>query len=603
MRNQKWAHLRHVSWLVVGFVVALVGPVPAQPPAAGPRGAIEVRTSIFAPWALGQMGALRRKLGLVGPGPSGPLPKPAFPSYLKTPRSVDELLPAARAAVRQTGGRVPLGLVERGEIAAMFVPYRSEPLVQEAIKRAFAERGVEAQILFENELVGVKKEDLEAIRKAENVFDASDGQQEPAEWFFRTIPDDERARQWVRQRDPQLYRATWPAIKYPNAALARLAEEYGDRIAPAVIRYLDQHPEVKKVFWRQGGRGNTQRALRHHGPKFIGNYTYLDFYDIVSRVPSFPPDVWRLVELKTIEPLGEVDRAEVMDVEGSAFAFDLTAEEARRWAKGVYQQGHLYMFPSQASGSWPYSLVNYPARTPEYVPPVQIEVNGIIAGTNNHVATHPRMEVHVRNGKIAEIKGGGLYGELWRLLLNYPGTQDLTWPLFQKPGYWWLYEAGTGTNPKYFKHPAEILEGRNSSERNVAGVIHWSFGVEAEGPEQPTGDFSPRTIEFGIRHNVPIRHCCHNHNLMPTYQVRIRGTGRWETLINFGRMTALDDPEVRALAARYGNPDEILRQDYIPAIPGITIAGNYNEYARNPGAYWVKWAKSILEGNYKYFKP
>ena len=34
-------------------------------------------------------------------------PPPRFPSYLKPPKSIDEVLPFARAAVRQTGGRTP----------------------------------------------------------------------------------------------------------------------------------------------------------------------------------------------------------------------------------------------------------------------------------------------------------------------------------------------------------------------------------------------------------------------------------------------------------------------------------------------------------------
>src|SRR5262249_23305055 len=234
---------------------------------------------------------------------------------------------------------------------------------------------------------------------------------------------------------------------------------------------------------------------------------------------------------------------------------------------------------------------------------VQPEVSGVIASTDNHAASHPRMEIHVRDGRLADIKGGGLYGELFRLLYNYPGMNELTWPFFQKPGYWWLYEAGLGTNPKYFKHPTEVLRGGNGSERNVGGVIHWAFGTEAQtGPDKP-GERAPETLAFAREHNVPPGHVNHNHNLLPTYQVRIRGTGQWETLINHGHMTALDDPEVRALASRYGNPDEVLRQDYVPALPGITMAGNYDEYARDPGAYWTRWAQSIENGSYRYFRP
>jgi hypothetical protein len=561
---------------------------------------------VYASWSPDQMAERRRAAGLVGPGPQGRPPEPSFPSYLRKPQAVEDLLPAARAAVTQTGGRVPLGLVRAGEIVVLAVEWRAEPMVQEAIVRAFRERNVEARVLYDNDLAGVSRADVEAIKRAENVFTASDGQQEVAQFYmFITgeVPDPDVIKTWIRDRDPALYQATWPQITYPEPRLAQLSADYNTRIADGLVRYLDEHPEVDRVFWRGGGRPNTQRQMRHHGGKFVGNYTYNDYFDIMSKVPDFPSDVWRLIELKTVEPLSQVDRVEVSDPEGTAFAFDLTPAEAEQWAKAAYLQGHLYMFPAQASGHFPYSRINYPAFENEWIPPVQSEVSGVIASTNNHAATHPRMEIVVRNGRIAEIKGGGLYGELFRLLYDYPGMHDLTWPFFQKPGYWWLFEAGLGTNPKYFKHPAEILRGGNGSERNVGGTMHWAFGTEAQnGPDKP-GERAPQTIAFGQEHNVPIGHVMHNHNLLPTYQVRIRGTGRWETLIDYGRLTALDDPEVRALASRYGNPDEVLRQDYVPALPGITMPGNYDEYARDPGAYWTRWAHGVEDGSYRYFKP
>jgi hypothetical protein len=40
-------------------------------------------------------------------------------------------------------------------------------------------------------------------------------------------------------------------------------------------------------------------------------------------------------------------------------------------------------------------------------------------------------------------------------------------------------------------------------------------------------------------------------------------------------LTGLDDPEIRELAARNGDPDEILREAWIPKIPGINIEGDY----------------------------
>jgi hypothetical protein len=77
----------------------------------------------------------------------------------------------------------------------------------------------------------------------------------------------------------------------------------------------------------------------------------------------------------------------------------------------------------------------------------------------------------------------------------------------------------------------------------------------------------------------------HIHLLFPTLTVTTK-SGTDYTLIDNGRLTALDDPDVRALAAKYGDPDDLLKEDWIPKIPGITCAGSYNEYAQNPGK-WI----------------
>ena len=85
-------------------------------------------------------------------------PPPRFPSYLKPPKSIDEVMPFARAAVRQTGGRTPLGLVEKGTVLIV-TDSVAEDLIMQAIKRAYEERGVKVQIVPEYELVGVSKDE------------------------------------------------------------------------------------------------------------------------------------------------------------------------------------------------------------------------------------------------------------------------------------------------------------------------------------------------------------------------------------------------------------------------------------------------------------
>lgn len=567
---------------------------------------VDERNLVYAPWDPAGMVERRRQVGLIGPGTSKPFPAARFPGYLTTPESIEQLMPQAQYAVQQKGGRTPLGLVEPGDVVLIPLPHTAEPLVQEAITKAFAARRVEARLLYEHELAGVAKEDLEAIDQIQNVFKAGDGQQELS-FLNRTgrFDDPDLAENWTRQQDALLADATWPEFKYSNERLKQLANGYDAMRTAAVIKYLDKHPEVNKVFWGAGGRPYVIRSMKHHGGKFVGNYTYLNNFDIMSKVPAYPSDVWRLIESKVIEPLSYVDRVEVTDPEGTAFYFNVSPEDAKTWSQGSYLQGHLYMLPSQASGAYPFSVIEYPAMGNRWLPTIQMTTaNGIIASTNSHASNHARIEIHFRDGYVQSIKGGGLYGDGFRLWLTYPRINDLTWPYQENPGFWWLFEAGTGTNPKYFKHPGEMLIGSNLSERNAGGVIHWSFGAEVTmGPEdgKQKSELSPKTVAFGMENDLPVGHAMHNHNLIPTYQIRLRDSGNWRTLIEHGQILASDDAEVRALASRYGNPDEILRRDWIPELPGITVPGDYNEdYASDPGTYWIDWARSIFDGTNAY---
>jgi hypothetical protein len=598
-----------VAGATVAAIVSIATPALAQQPPAAAQASIEQRKQIYAPWSPDAMTQRRKEQGLKGPGPQRPVPAPAFPSYLKKPNTIEELMPQARAAARQTGGRTPLGLALPGKKMVIFVGEIRDAwpnmMVQDAIKRALEERGVKIQIVTMWDAMGLSEADFRQVREALREYTISDGQRELDSFFTTTgqMVDFQKGRQWVKDKDPDLFKATWPDLVIKDPKLSAIANNYIARSSDAVVAWLDKNPQIDWVMWRGANRPNTRKAMKHHGEKFLGNYTYLDLYDLMSQVPSFPADVWRQIEMKTIEPLGFVERAEVTDPEGTAFGYDLKENEAQAWAAGVYQQGHLYMFPAQATGRFPYSVVEYPVMTSKFVPGVLPEVSGVIASTTSHAATHPRIEVVVKNGKISDIKGGGLYGEGMRLLQQYPGTQDMQWPHHQKSGYWWLYEAGMGTNPKYFKHPIEVLEGINLSERNVAGVIHWAFGAEsAMGPDK-IGEWSDQSKQFSEKNVLPMGHSLHHHNLLPTMQVKIRELDQWITLLEHGGLGSFEDVGVRALASRYGNPNDILRRDYIAPMPGVNMPGTYDSYARDPGAHWVSWAKAIEAGTYPYFKP
>ena len=315
--------------------VAILAGSPSRPALADKSQPIAERKTLYAPWNPADMAKRRKEQGLIGPGTTAPFPEPSFPSYLKKPDTIDKLMPAARSASRQTGGRTPLGLVESGKQLLIVVgeirDTKPNMMVQEAIKRAMEERGVKTTVLTIWELLGLTEKEYYEFRDGVRTYTIGDGQRE-LEYFFNYtgfVPDPPKGREWVRQQDPDLFAATWTVPKYADERYAKIAKDYNDLIPKKLNEWLDKHPEISWIVWRSGNRPNTRKMLAQHGERFLGNYTYVDLYDLMGQVPDFPADVWRLIESKTIEPLGYVDRAEVTDPEGTAFGYDITEEAAK----------------------------------------------------------------------------------------------------------------------------------------------------------------------------------------------------------------------------------------------------------------------------------
>ena len=62
-------------------------------------------------------------------------------------------------------------------------------------------------------------------------------------------------------------------------------------------------------------------------------------------------------------------------------------------------------------------------------------------------------------------------------------------------------------------------------------------------------------------------------------------------------VSAYDDPSVRDLAATYGDPDQLLHDDWIPEIPGITVPGSYADYAADPARFIYGPGVTIRRGS------
>jgi len=543
----------------------------------------------------------------VRPAPDGkPYPAPRFPSYLKPPKTIEELLPAVRVLVRNKSGFLGkgLGILEPGDTALLVPTADAEAMVVEAITRALAERRVKTHVKYDYELVGVTRDQAVQYLKSRRSYTAEKGYMEARGWIEGQFPEPEKAKAWVKEQRPDVFDALYPKGSELTDAERPIFEKMKrDSVGQGIQQYLRAHPAIRGAYWAKAGGTGLRRAFHPMEDKFLGTFIFDNRWTVMSAMTSYPGDVWQLAEEQQLEPLAHVDRLEIDDPEGTHVWSDITQDMAERWSQGSYQRGHLYMFPNQATGRFGYSFVNYPAFQAKWIPrePMSL-LEGVIAGTVGHGGFYPRWEVRFKEGHIADVKGGGLNGELLKLFLTYPNIDTLVYPFHKKPGFWYLYEIAFGTHPKAFRDPAELMNGNALPERARSGAVHWGLGLRLwHDPEAPVE--SPSWLAFTAKYNLPRDHSFHTHTYFTTYRIHLRNTDKWVDLLNRGRLTSLDDPEVRALASRYGDADALLTEDWIPEIPGVNAPGRYADYAAAPWPFVTGVLDQAQAGTYEHFYP
>ena len=134
-------------------------------------------------------------------------------------------------------------------------------------------------------------------------------------------------------------------------------------------------------------------------------------------------------------------------------------------------------------------------------------------------------------------------------------------PTAPAPGGAFLVEADLDRiHPKIARPPWQGLHGAAkyfafSKAYKRAGVLTIGFGT-------PTAVGAPAVIEFARARGLTIQHLDAH-----LYHATVTVDGR--TLIRDGRPLALDANGVRKVAAKYGDPDELLRIDWVPALNGV----------------------------------
>ena len=388
-----------------------------------------------------------------------------------------------------------------------------------------------------------------------------------------------------REYDPAVPQAVAQALREKGAHVDLLFIDMGEP-----DREFDFLDEVRVIMRREPWEKNPRRweglpfiedfAARRgydlliHGkggpvPKTAHRYEQIPWLrteHFLQRSTTYPLDLHLLINKKTWDPIWEKGRggkARLTDPEGTDISWTY-------WEQ--YYDGNRYGFSATPRNG---HLFSHP------VPPLIAEENaaGVVAGTTSHFSkAFPQIKVELEAGQVVKVVGGDAYGDAWRDLLEE--SRRTQYPCFPRPGLFYLWEAAIGTNPKILR-PGHIelhSSGGFEWERRRSGVIHMGFGTLWRAPEEKWA--GERGLLYGH---------LHVHLLLPTLVV-IAKNGREHVVIRKGRLTALDDPEVRKLAAKYGDPDELLKEDWIPQIPGVTCAGSYEEYARDPGR-WIYGSK------------
>ncbi|MDP2643474.1 MAG: hypothetical protein Q8P24_00900 [Desulfobacterales bacterium] len=252
---------------------------------------------------------------------------------------------------------------------------------------------------------------------------------------------------------------------------------------------------------------------------------------LASHYNSFPGELRDAIDKSAWDNYAFARNVELIDLEGTELRVTLDKEDwdeniarVKRRVPLPYMPGHLHIPVAFKKGEGTLAASS-------------LTFGGIV----------PRVKMTVEGGRVTEVMGGGAYGDTLRR--SFEEYKDLTSPRNPKPGVNWVSSFGICTHPKGRR--AAFMDRLTGSARvhghafghRRSGVIHTSIGA-------------------GIIDNTYkiIRH-------IDQYFTTLTADGK--KIIDNGHMLALDDPEVHKVAEKYGDPKELLAEDWIPAVSGV----------------------------------
>ncbi len=476
------------------------------------------------------------------------LPKPQAP-LLPRITSADQLVPFAKIVLQRDyiGQRLGWG-IKGGERVLIMFSNTVHPLVREAFVKALHELNCPVDVVIrERQLVrwtrGTKEWADEALRL----------KRERLSQDLNTIPT-KRYPSWGRSGTP---RPTSSGMRFSKENL----EQYDVIVGPV-----------------EGPRNQTGLA---------GGFWWAKTPELLASAGTiYPGELLDFIDQKIWEVVRSAERVEVTGLQGTKFSFTWFPE----WwelVEGTHPKiktpGHLSTFNALRPGRSEHAVfAGHLMLHPRYGAIEGADAQGVITSQlGEWDPMWPPMSLHLDRGEIVRIEKGGIYGDFWRESLEL--TKDILYPGHSRPGTAWITEFSLGTNPKVIgAMRVEELKGvehrdpmilTSGDPRDRAGFIHAGYGVRG-------------ASWWAEPYQMPVNHY---HQFLPfiTYDVATRD-GRKVRIIDKGRLLILDDPEVRAMAAKFGDPDKLLSVDWVPEItpegkiiPPESRLIPYDEWVRN----------------------
>ena len=482
-------------------------------------------------------------------------PKPQYIQY--GPKLTDEqIMFLGRRQARATetrNGR--LGVIEPGKKGLITIKEDQDMKLVKACIKALRERGADLDYITTADLL-----ELYGYPRsyAKSPLDVDPVKQPELQLMLLGI-------QHYHFHKNQFSPAAWAKVPSNSVQLIAEAQKRLDTKNNILLDYLNKHREYDYVYpeWFSGGP-MVKDMGDLFGRRFQFGWRLPNVASLVKEA-TLPNEVWRSLEQKVLEVVPWIRHARITDPEGTDVEFSITAEDAKYWRMGVYNLDYLRMWPVQAG-----RLLYTNLGIKHVVAP---EAKGVIGGTDGHYhAMFPYMKITIEEGQIVKVDGGGLQGVLMNDLINK--YKDYHIPFLPHPGWGIVFHLSLSVNPK-------------DTDRSM----YWAFGPEL---------YIPEIEEYGKKYNIPITHNFHLNNSFITYEVTVTG-GKKIRLKDGGHLVALGDPEVRAIASKYGDPEDILNEEGQRPIPGINAPGDYwKDYAQDPGSYIARQREELRLGKSPY---